>query len=328
MTRNTPATYPLKKKALAKRANWKRRLIIAAVFIVIILIATLAAIPPIVINAMKLTAPVKFSSVYSSASFGLDAESIRLNTPDGLALEAWYAPVASPKAIVIFLSGIQNPSVTAYFPHAAWLQREGYASVLVEMRAHGGSDGDRIGLGITEVNDVRAAVSFIRSRNTPYIPIVAFGVSMGGATAINAFGEIPDIAGVISLSAYASFPDMFCQQMARTLGVPDSITQIEKPFVWLYLGVTYGFDKLHINPLAEIQKANGRPILLMQSLDDSQVSYSNFEMLSAAAPDADTFLRNGDYHFIISPDQFLNPEDDESYVESILEFLNANFGDV
>ena len=70
---------------------------------------------------------------------------------------------------------------------------------------------------------------------------------MGGATAINSIGEIEEIDGLISLSAYSSWADVFCDNMVE-LGIPRLIANLEKPFVWLYLGFDYGFDKIGINP--------------------------------------------------------------------------------
>ena len=56
---------------------------------------------------------------------------------------------------------------------------------------------------------------------------------MGGATAINSIGEIEEIDGLISLSAYSSWVDVFYDNMV-SLGIPKFVATIEKPFVWLF----------------------------------------------------------------------------------------------
>ncbi|MDR1598355.1 MAG: alpha/beta hydrolase [Oscillospiraceae bacterium] len=289
--------------------------------------AMLAALPFVAMPLLGLTRHVSFSRTFSPEEASLAAEPVTLETEDGLNIQAWFAPSQreETKAAIIFLSGILRPSVTWYFPHAAWLAGEGYASMPVETRAHGASDGDRMGLGITEIADVAAAVDYLRDR-LPGAPVVVFGVSMGGVVAVNSFGEIPEIAAPISLSAYTSWPDEFTQMMNSYYHIPRFIAAAEQPFVWLYLGFTFGFDKLGINPLNEIKKANGRPILLMQSTQDSQVAFENYEALSEAAPDAESFLRDGDTHMIISDEQFLTPWEDTAYAEAILDFLDRNFG--
>lgn len=311
--------------------SFKERVIRAAVITVaamlVLSVAMLAALPYIVMPMMGLTRHVNFSRTLKPEDASLIAEPVTLTTEDGLNLKAWFAPsqLVETKAAVIFLSGITNPSVTQYFPHAAWLAGEGYASLPLELRAHGASDGERIGLGITEVADIAAAVNYLKQR-LPGVPITVFGVSMGGAVAVNAFGEIPDIAALISLSAYTSWPDVFTQVMNSYYKIPGFIAAAERPFMWLYLGFTFGFDSLKINPLDEIRKADSRPILLMQSTEDSQVAYSNYELLAEAAPHAESFLRDGDTHMIVSDEHFLKPWDDTAYAEAILDFLDSQFG--
>ncbi len=51
---------------------------------------------------------------------------------------------------VIILSGIENPSVTAFFGYAKMLADNGWDSLLIEMRARNLSEGEKIGLGYTE----------------------------------------------------------------------------------------------------------------------------------------------------------------------------------
>lgn len=212
--------------------------------------------------------------------------------------------------------------MTAFFGHAAMLQKSGYSSVLVEMRAHGASEGDVICLGLKEYMDAQAAVQHIKAQNSE-MPIVIYGLSMGAGTAINAIGETPKIDALISLSAFSSWPDVFADNM-ELMGLPRFLCDIEKPFVWLYMGAKYGFDRLHISPVNEIRKLNGRPALLMHSRGDTQVPFGSFETLTKAAPQVQTFVRDGDYHAICD-DHFLHPEQDAEYAEAVLGFLNTRF---
>ena len=65
--------------------------------------------------------------------------------------------------------------------------------------------------------DVRAAVRHVQSID-PDLPIVAYGLSMSAGTAINAFGEIPEIDAMVTLSAFSSWPDMFADNMDGKYG--------------------------------------------------------------------------------------------------------------
>lgn len=315
---------PIIKTAIAtpKKKRLRKTLFIFIISLVALSLIVLVGIPFVAMRMFGLNKPVTFAQTLTPAGYGIDAVSIELITDDNLGLEAWEVTAEQPRAEIIFLSGIQNPSVTFYFPHAKWLQSEGYSSILLEMRAHGGSEGDEIALGMKEYLDVKAAVDYIKKKDKN-LPVIVFGVSMGGATAINSFGEIPELDGLISLSAYANWPDAFCYNM-ELMGIPEPIPTIEKHFVWLYMGVTYGFDCLRVNPLNEIEKHKGRPALLMHSTQDREVPFTSFEKLSAKIPQAETFVREGDFHMITS-NYLIESGDDPEYTNAILEFLNKHF---
>jgi uncharacterized protein len=91
-----------------------------------------AVIPPLVMRDM-VNRHVTFSQTWTGAEHDLDPDRLVLTTQDGLDVVAYEVDVEDPKAVIIFLSGIHNPSVTASFGHARMLLDEGYASILLEM---------------------------------------------------------------------------------------------------------------------------------------------------------------------------------------------------
>ncbi len=268
---------------------------------------------------------VTFKTVYAPSDFGIEAERFTLTTEDGLNLAAWRVDAKDPRAVVIFASGFHAPSVTMFFGHAKMLQAAGYSSVLVELRGRGESEGGTLGVGTTEYLDIRAAV-WDTKKIDPALPIVAFGFSMGGTAAIDAIGETPEIDAVISVSAASSWPDMLTDNMAQG-GLPKIACIAEKPFVWLTMGIKYGFGNLHINPVDEIKKLNGRPALLMHSLGDRVVPYESFLRLTKAAPTAQTYVVEGNRHRVCEEAYFLDPAQDAGYSGAILSFLDSHFGD-
>lgn len=308
-----------------KKVSIKKIIIIITVIIFLVIIGVFSAIPPIIMS--KMVNSHMDVEVISPNVYGIDAESLKLITDDELAIAAWKVEAENPKAIVILLSGIENPSVTAFWGYSKMLMDNGYSSLLIEMRAHGDSEGDRVSLGMDEYLDVKAGVEYIKSvKKYEMVPIIVWGTSMGGTTAINSIGEIPEIDGLISCSAYSSWPDVFCDNMVN-MGMPRFIANIEKPFVSLYMGFAYGFDKLHINPLHEIKKLNGRPAFIAHSKDDSQVPYASFEriMKKAKGQNIQEFVREGDEHFIIYEEYFDNPVEDKEFSSAIISFLDNNF---
>jgi fermentation-respiration switch protein FrsA (DUF1100 family) len=288
------------------------------VFLLVSLDACLT-IPWVAMNSV-VNRHVDFYQTWTAEEFGLDAEHFFVKTEDGFNISAYEVTVDSPKAVIICLSGIHNPSATAYFGHARLFQKHDVATILFDMRAHGESDGKKIYAGYKEWLDVKAIVKYIKEKPLyNNVPVIVFGLSMGAATAINAIGEIADIDGLISLSAFSSFEEVFYDNLAAT--VPKVIAKIEKPFISVVVFLKFGAVSRTIKPKKEIEKLENRPALLVHTKDDSQVPYRNLETLVDHAPShVETFIREGDIHFIT--ENFIHPEIDEEYLEKIIQFIN------
>lgn len=313
---------------MTPKANSKRkvrRIVVGlVVFALLIGLGSLMALPPLVMGDM-INTHVDFDSVYDAGDFGLEAEELTLTTADGYKISAFEVEVDEPKAVIIFISGIHNPSVTAFFGHARMVRDYGYASILYDMRAHGKSEGDVIGLGHLETLDTQAVVDYIKTKAAyADLPIVVYGLSMGGAVAINSVGQIPELAGLISMSAYSSWEEVFIDNM-QSIGAPSLLTTLQKPFVKLYTLYKYGLNTSDIYPKKQIANLGNRPALIMHSVDDSQIDFANFERIIEHAPShVETWIHPGDLHFMTT--DFWNPETDQEYSDRVLGFLERNFG--
>ncbi len=284
-------------------------------------------ITPIIIMNRYVNKHVEFKEVHLAEDFGISSEKMTIETSDGINIVVHEVLTQNPKAVIIFLSGIYNPSVTAYFGHAKSLQENGYGSLLLEMRAHGESEGDEIGLGFKEHYDVKAVVDYIKSVDKyKDVPIVVWGTSMGGAVAINSFGQIEEIDGLIGMSAYSSWEDVFADTMIN-MGIPKIIAKIEKQFLKLYMAFKYGFDAFNISPKNQITRIGQRPALIVHSSEDDEVPVENFNRIMENAPKhVEHWIREGNLHFIVKKDDFFEPYNDIEYWNRILNFLNKNFG--
>ncbi|MBU5310905.1 prolyl oligopeptidase family serine peptidase [Tissierella carlieri] len=310
-----------------KKSKTKKIIIIIAIVFVLLSTAILAAIPFMV---MPMFLGQRFKQEqFSSIDFGIQSERITLTTDDSLSIAAWHTRSENSKGTVIILSGIQNPSVTAFFGYSKMLSDNNWDSLLIEMRARSESEGDEIGLGMTEWLDVKAGVDYLTSdTNAKDLPIVTMGTSMGGGTVIIAAGELPEIDAVISISAFSSWPDMFVDNMTM-FGMPKAIGILDIPFINMYMGFHFGFDALKYSPINGIEKLGNRPILMMHSTGDTQVPYSEFEKLLNKANknniNVTTFIREGDEHFVCYEQYFDKPNQDIEFSQTILSFLSANF---
>ncbi len=316
---HTPRSLP----ASPRRRRVGRIAAIVVLALALVAAITFAAIPPLVTGPM-IRGPIAFATTYAAEDVDLAPERVTLVTNDGLELAAHWVHVREPAAVVIFVSGTHGPSVTAFFGHAAMLAEEGYASLLVELRARGESQGERIGLAYEEVQDLRAGVAHVQTRlEYVGVPIVAYGLSLGGATAINAAGVTPAIDGVVSLSAFSSWSEVFVDSM----GLPEPFATVQRAFVELYLGFTYGFDRRDLVPRRQIERLGSRPALLIHSRSDSQVPFASFERLVERAPaHVETWVRDGDAHLVVTDGSFLRPWEDGEYADVVLGFLGRHFG--
>src|SRR5690606_31725055 len=138
----------------------KKIITIIVIILTAVIIAAFAAIPPLVMKEI-IHLHVDFEEK-SPSDFGVEAEEVWLTTEDGIRLISWEVKAHDPKGIVIFLSGIHNPSVTAFFGHAKMMAENGYSSLLIEMRSHGRSEGDKIYIGTREYLDTKAGVEYIK----------------------------------------------------------------------------------------------------------------------------------------------------------------------
>ncbi len=301
----------------------KKALIIIISVVIFLIVATLTVIP---ITVMPSFLGQRYQqNQHTAEDYGITAQRISLKTDDGLSLAAWRTRAQTPKGTVIIISGIQNPSVTAFFGYAKLFADNGWDCLLIEMRARSESEGDEIGLGMTEWRDVKAGVDFLcADADVSQLPIVAMGTSMGGGTVIIAAGEVPRIDAVITASAFSSWGNLFADNM-NMMGIPKFVGIMDIPFVNLYNGFHYGFDALRYSPIKEIKKLGDRPLLMMHSTGDTQVPYSEFEQLLNEANrsniDVTTFIREGDEHFICYEQYVSDPAQDVPFSSAVLDFL-------
>jgi len=313
--------------SIKKKSKLKRIITIIMIAITTLFLLFLSVIPHLIMN------PILGKRVerpqYTSSDYGIAAEQVSLKTEDGLSLAGWRTKASDTKGTVIILSGIESPSVTAFFGYAKMLADNGWDSLLIEMRARNLSEGEEIGLGYTEWKDVVAGVNYLSNdSDVAVLPIVIMGTSMGASAGIMATGRNSRIDGIISISGFSSWEDAFADNMSL-MDVPRFFCALEKPFVRLYSSLNYGFSVTNYSPLNALTNFGERPILLMHSTEDSQIPYSSFERLQKQAEKYNvntfTFTREGDEHFICYEEYFDNPLQDIDFSDAILNFLNNNY---
>ncbi len=215
----------------------------------------------------------------SPAGRALPHEAVTLRTEDGLRLAAWYLPGTQPAAVIVQHGyGMEKASMLTT---AEYLHRAGFGVLLIDFRAHGASEGDRISFGLHELHDIRAGLDYLQQRpdlDPRRIGIV--GDSMGAATAVLAAAEFPDLAGCWANSPYAAMVDMV-ESGVRNFVSPSAVPVAQ--FIRFWAERQGGFRATDVAPLERVAAIGPRPLMLTAGGRDSIVPVAATRALFAAA---------------------------------------------
>ena len=128
-------------------------------------------------------------------------DAVRLETADGLTLDAWWVP-GGPTAVVVLPGNAGNRAGRA--PLARDLRALGLSVLLVDYRGYGGNPGSPTEDGL--VADARAAFTWVEDRGGVE-RVVLFGESLGAAVALAVAVDRPPAALVLR-SPFTSLLDV------------------------------------------------------------------------------------------------------------------------
>jgi len=111
---------------------------------------------------------------------------------DGGQLRGWYIPSRNGAAVVLLHDHGQNRLSLAF--HAEALSRAGYGVLMLDLRAHGRSDGWRFDRDAA-VDDALAAVAWVGRRRDVQARVAVMGVGLGGMLALHAAARNAFIRG-------------------------------------------------------------------------------------------------------------------------------------
>ena len=144
----------------------------------------------------------------------------RVTMDDKIVIDAWVIKAAPPSdqfttssGTVVVLHGLLD-SKAGYLSLGQRLSKLGYDVILIDLRAHGASGGQYVTYGAMEKNDVKAVVDALLKESAARPPVYAFGVSLGGATAIQYAAIDPRCKGVMAIAPYADARDIAKWMMA------------------------------------------------------------------------------------------------------------------
>lgn len=161
----------------------------------------------------------------SPADVGLAYETFSVTPGDTpLSIAGWWMPADNARAMLVFIHGGGSNRTSSFFRSLEFYRAmvdQGIAVVAIDLRNHGesGSDGRGLQFGRTEQYDAQAAVRWARDRH-PELPLFAMGISMGGATLIQAAHDGAALDGLILLDSLLDTVDTFRQGAWVETGLP------------------------------------------------------------------------------------------------------------
>jgi alpha-beta hydrolase superfamily lysophospholipase len=232
-------------------------------------------------RARRLVAPPRSFTQQTPSDFGIDNwHDVTFSTDDGLQLAGWYVPPhADVGAALIFVHGLGS-SRGSLLAQASMLAEQGYGALLFDLRAHGRSEGEQSSWGLAEVADVQAALRFLQAQpDVDPAKIGIVGHSMGGAIAIRAAAQLPEIRLVVAQSVYTNFTDNAERLTVSFARLPEW----SAPLIMAWAERLAGVDSAQLAPLDEVASLAPRPILFIQGGRDKTVHVSNGSTLYETA---------------------------------------------
>jgi uncharacterized protein len=256
----------------------------ALIAVILVLLAAAGWLGVGLVAAERLTVPQRrFDPEIHPGTFGGSYRDVTLATDDGLALAAWHLPVPGSDAGVVLVHGHEASRSWEFggrFPElAATLQANGYHVVMVDLRGHGASEGERFSFGRLERLDVRAAVDLLVREGVPPGGVGVLGVSMCAASVIGAAADDPRIGALWADAGYADILPVLEARWPAASGLPMAFLHGTR----LAHRLRFGFDLGGVRPEEEIVRVAPRPVQLVHGTADTTVPYEHALRLAVAS---------------------------------------------
>jgi uncharacterized protein len=138
---------------------------------------------------------------------------------EGLRLRAWLLRGDPERAAAVVVHGLGD-SIESYAGVARRFRARGHTVLLLELRGHGRSQGERTTLGGREREDGRAALEWLRVQNLAPRGFIASGVSMGAVAILRAAADREDVHATIAEAPYDSFRETMAHHARLLYGLP------------------------------------------------------------------------------------------------------------
>ena len=304
-----------------KPGRWRRRLIRIALILVALVVVFIFGVAPYLMSVLVTTVGTRRMDrnlTSSPTDYDVAYDNVEFTTSDGIKISGWLLPSHGKDATIVYVHGLFR-SRRELLERAIELWKKGYGGLLIDERNHGESGGERTSLGYHERLDVEAAVKFLRETRRSSDRIILFGVSMGATACLLAAAETPDIAAVISDSAFLSFDHTVDHHVRLFFRLPPFPIANEVKF---YIQKRADFDGANLDSLGAVKRIEC-PILFIAGAHDKRIPPDVAETLyrSAVAPKKDLIVVDGSGSEIHGHAYQASPSE---YLERVRKFLDVD----
>lgn len=194
-------------------------------------------------------------------------EPVSITSHDGLRLRGRYYHQSDDAPLALCFHGYRGTPSRDFSGGSQILLRQGFNVLLVEERAHCGSEGHTITFGVKERLDCMAWVNHFHYR-FPEAEMLLFGISMGAATVLMSMAlPMPEyVRGVVADCPFTE-PKAIIRHVAAGLKIPGWIAV---PLAFAAAGIFGHFNLGGASALEAVREAK-KPILLIHGEEDDFV---------------------------------------------------------
>ena len=237
-----------------------------------------------------------------------------ITNTDGLKLRARYRMQEKEcHDWIISIHGYKE-SHAFMLPYGAAFYKKGYHVLLPDNRAHGRSEGNYIGMGWLDKEDISEWINWIVEKDGQ-AKIILHGISMGAATVMMTAGKNLDhVAGYIEDCGYTSVWDIFSCVMKRDYHLPE--------FPILYCCREIGrrrlkYDFVKASSISQLKKCE-KPMLFIHGEQDGFVPTDMvYQVYEAFTGTKDIYVAKNAGHAEAMD------YDPDTYFDKIFEFIDT-----
>lgn len=254
----------------------------------------------------------KISSEWSISS---ECEKLFINSDDGLNLIAMNFPNKNNEhKYAIVVHGYSNKKED-FYDLAYNYYSKGFSVLVPDLRAHGESEGQYVGMGWLDKRDLELWIDKVISID-PYAQIVLHGVSMGAATVMMTSGDIlpNNVKAIVEDCGFTSVVGILSSELKKRYDLPAF------PIIDFMALATYmhaGYNIFEASSTTQTSKST-LPLLIIHGDMDDFVPINMAYQIQQSSHNANLVVIEGAGH---NECRFLQPE---TYYRELWHFLGIN----